>query len=397
MGVMTNHGTPPQPASALPAHPQNHDVVIIGGGAAGLNAAVVLGRARRSVVVVDGGQPRNAPADGVHGFLTREGLPPAELVRLGQDEARSYGAKIVAGQVVTTKRTPFGFTVTLEDGRTLSGRRLLVATGLIDELPELPGLQERWGRDVLHCPYCHGWEVRDQTIGILGTGPRSVHQALLFRQWSSDVTLFLHGSMLDPDGGISEEHGPTEAEWEQLAARGITVVIGPVANLEVQDDVLAGVRLASGRVIPLQALVVGPTFTARAGFLAGLGIAATPHPMGVGTHLESDEMGRVLAAGTVVPGVWSAGNANNLMAQVVVSAAAGLGAATAINADLVMEEVARAVTAYRQPFSAAVEARNSTAVLGDRRHGLVPVPVPVPVPTLTDTATDRVTDAGFTR
>jgi thioredoxin reductase len=371
---MTNHGISPQSDSPLPTPSQTADVVIIGGGAAGLSAAVVLGRARRSVVVVDGGQPRNAPADGVHSFLTRDGVSPAELIRLGQDEARSYGAAILTAQVVTTERTPDGFTVTLDDGSTRSARRLLIATGLVDELPDVPGLQERWGRDVLHCPYCHGWEVQDQAIGILGTGPMSVHQALLFRQWSDDVTLILHGDMLNADGELSEERGPTEYEWEQLAARGISVVIGPVASLDVHIDALAGVRLSSGRLIPLQALVVAPTFTARTGFLAGLGLASVPHPMGVGSHLESDEMGRVLKDGVVVPGVWAAGNATNLMAQVVVSAAAGLGAATAINADLILEEVAAAVAEYRQPFSAVAEARNTTAVLGDRRHGIVPTP-----------------------
>lgn len=363
---MTSHDT------LVPPRPQAYDVIIIGAGAAGLSAAVVLGRARRSVVVVDGGQPRNAPADGVHSFLTRDGISPAELGRLGQDEARSYGADFIAGQAVDSRRSPHGFAVTLEDGRTVFGRRLLVATGLVDELPAVPGLGERWGRDVLHCPYCHGWEVRDQAIGVLGTGPSSVHQALHFRQWSPNITLFLHGDMVDATGAISDQHGPTEAEWEQLAARGISVVIGPVVGLDVRQDALAGVRLASGRLFPVQALVVAPRFTARAGFLTGLGLAATPHPLGVGTQLDSDETGRALSGGAVVPGVWAAGNVTNLMAQVVVSASAGLGAATAINADLITEEVASAVAAYRQPFSAVAEARNNARVLGDRRHGVVP-------------------------
>lgn len=361
---MTTKTPPPR------SHPPTYDVVIIGGGAAGLSAAVVLGRARRSVIVIDGGEPRNAPAAGVHSFLTRDGMSPADLVRIGQDEARSYAAEVVAGRAVTSARSRDGFTVTLADGTAVTGRRILVATGLVDELPDVPGLAARWGRDVLHCPYCHGWEVRDQAIGILGTGPMAVHQALLFRQWSSNITLFLHGSMLDSAGGISEENGPTEAEWEQLAARGIGVVIGPVESLDVRDEALAGVRLASGRTIPLQALVVAPTFTARTGFLSGLGLASSPHPMGVGSYLDSDDTGRVLSDGAIVPGVWAAGNATNLMAQVVVSAAAGLGVAVAINADLIAAEVDSAVAAYRQPFSAAVEARNSSTVLGDRRHGL---------------------------
>jgi thioredoxin reductase len=354
------------------SHPQPkpYDVVIIGGGAAGLSAAVVLGRARRTVVVVDGGEPRNGPADGVHSYLTRDGISPQELVRTGRDEARSYGATVVSGRAVDSRRVSDGFTVTLDDGTVVTGRRLVVASGLVDELPDVPGLATRWGRDVLHCPYCHGWEVRDQAIGILGTRAMSVHQALLFRQWSSNITLILHGDMLDADGGISEQNGPTEAEWEQLAARGISVVIGPVAGLDVRDDTLAGVRLASGRLIPLQALVVGPTFSARTGFLAGLGLSATPHPMGVGSYLATDDTGRVLSNGTVVPGVWAAGNASDLMAQVVVSAAAGLGVAVMVNADLIAEELDRAVVAYREPFSAAAEARNSSTVLGDRRHGL---------------------------
>jgi thioredoxin reductase len=187
---------------------------------------------------------------------------------------------------------------------------------------------------------------------------------------SSTVTLFLHTPMLDAGGAISEQNGPTEAEWEQLAARGIAVVIGPVASLDVQDDTLAGVRLASGRMIPLQALVVAPTFTARTTFLAGLGLTSSPHPLGVGTYLDSDDTGRVLRNGAVVPGVWAAGNATNLMAQVAVSAAAGLGVAVGINAGLIAEEVESAVASHRQPFSAAAEARNSSTVLGDRRHGI---------------------------
>jgi thioredoxin reductase len=367
---MTTLDAPADHLSTVPLRPLIYDVVIIGGGAAGLSAAVALGRARRSVAVVDGGQPRNAPAAGVHNYLTRDGLSPLELVRLGQDEARSYGARVVPGEVIDTRRTPDGFTVSLADGATVSGRRLLIATGLVDELPDVPGLAERWGKDVLHCPYCHGWEVRDHRIGILGTGPMSVHQALLFRQWSSNITLFLHGNMLDPTGTVSDTLGPTETEWEQLAARGIRVVIGPVAGLDVRDDALAGVRLASGRVFPVQALVVAPTFTARTAFLGGLLLRAVPHPLGVGSYLDSDESGHLVQDGDVIPGVWAAGNSTNLMAQVVVSAAAGLSVAAGINADLLAEDTAVAVAEYRRPFSASAEARNSATVLGDRRHGV---------------------------
>jgi len=161
-----------------------YDVVVIGGGAAGLSGALTLARSRRSVLVIDAGEPRNAPAAGVHGFLTRDGMNPQALLEVGRAEVRGYGGHIVDGRVTSASRNGDSFTVSLADGRAVSARRLLVTTGLLDELPEVSGLRERWGRDVLHCPYCHGWEVRDQAVGVLGTGPRAVHQALLFgRRW----------------------------------------------------------------------------------------------------------------------------------------------------------------------------------------------------------------------
>ena len=167
-----------------------YDVVVVGGGAAGLNGALMLGRSRRSVLVIDAGEPRNAPAHGVHGLLGREGMPPAELLARGRDEVRSYGGHLVTGEVTGAVREGDGFAVSLVGGRVVHARRLLVTTGLVDELPDVPGLRERWGRDVLHCPYCHGWEVRDRAIGVLATTARSMHQALLFRQLSADVTYF---------------------------------------------------------------------------------------------------------------------------------------------------------------------------------------------------------------
>jgi thioredoxin reductase len=162
-----------------------YDVVVIGGGAAGLSGALTLARARRSVLVVDAGSPRNAPAEGVHGFLTRDGITPAELVAIGRQEVARYGAEVVVGEAVAARREGDGFEVTLGDGTSVGARRLLVTTGLVDELPDVAGVRERWGKDVVHCPYCHGWEVRDQAIGVLGTSARAAHQALLFRQWSN--------------------------------------------------------------------------------------------------------------------------------------------------------------------------------------------------------------------
>jgi thioredoxin reductase len=308
-----------------------YDVVVIGGGAAGLSAGLVLGRARRSVLVVDAGSPRNAPAAGVHGFLTRDGSPPSELLGVGRAEVERYGGRVIRATARTARRTDDGFRVTLDDGTSMEARRLLVTTGLTDELPDVPGLHDRWGRDVLHCPYCHGWEVRDRPVGILATGPLATHQALLFRQWTPDVLFFSHTAP-----------ALTDAQAEELAARGIGVVPGRVESVVVADDRLTGVRLQDGTVVAREALVVAPRFVARSEVLASLGLRPTPHPRGIGEHIAADPTGL-----TAVPGVWVAGNATDLAAQVVTAASQGVVAAAAINADLVAEETRQAVAAYR--------------------------------------------------
>jgi thioredoxin reductase/SAM-dependent methyltransferase len=308
----------------------SYDAVVVGGGASGLNGAMMLARSRRQVAVVDAGAPRNAPADGVHGLLGHDGLPPAELLQRGRAEVRRYGGHVVTGEVTGAARDEDGFTVTLADGSSTRARRLLVTTGLVDVLPDLPGVRERWGRDVLHCPYCHGWEVRDQAIAILGSGPMSVHQALLFRQLSEDVTFFVHDLSLDHE------------QAEQLVARGIRVVEGAVASLEVEADRLAGVRMRDDALVACDVVVVASRMVARAGFLDALGLRTVEHASGAGEHVPADPTGR-----TDVPGVWVAGNVTDLSAQVGAAAAAGALAGAQINADLVMEETTRAVEARR--------------------------------------------------
>jgi len=350
-----------------------YDVVVVGGGPAGLSAALALGRARRSVLVIDAGAPRNAPAGHVHNYLGREGVAPGELLAAGRTEVALYGGTVATGTITSAERVGSadaddGFRVRLEGGQTVLARRLLVTTGLVDELPAVPGVAERWGRDVLHCPYCHGWEVRDQALGILGTGPMAVHQALLFRQWSPDVTLFLHTA---PE--------PTEEQWEQLAARGIEVVDSEVAALEVTDDRLSGVRLGSGQVFPRQAVVIAPTFMARSDLLTTLGVSAAEERVGdyvLGSAVPADAFGA-----TGAPGVWVAGNVTDLRGQVIGSAAAGLNTGAAVNADLIAEDTRRAVAArreHREPalavadaFSPQAERGNCERVLGQRRHALV--------------------------
>jgi thioredoxin reductase len=309
-----------------------YDVVVVGGGAAGLSAALILGRARRSVLVVDAGEPRNAPAAHMQGYPSRDGMPPAEFLAAVRAEVAGYGGELVRDRV--TAAVPDGggeFDVALASGGRVHARRLVVATGLVDELPDVPGVAERWGRDVIHCPYCHGYEVRDRAIGVLYSPAAGIHQALLFSQLSDDVTLFL--------GGTDEDALP-DSDWQYLAAAGVSVVSGPVGGLVVKDDALAGVRLADGREFAREVVVVAPRMVPRDSLLTALGAATKETPAGFFTAV--DPMGL-----TSVPGVWAAGNATGPAEQVVNAASAGYRAGTAINADLLMTDLGDTVDRRR--------------------------------------------------
>ncbi|GIF62930.1 putative FAD-dependent pyridine nucleotide-disulphide oxidoreductase [Asanoa ishikariensis] len=300
---------------------ETYDVIIVGGGPAGLAGALTLARARRSVLVVDNGTPRNAAAGHVHNFLTRDGTPPAELLAIGRAEVEGYGATFATGTATGAKATADSFTLTLDDGRTFKARRLLVTTGLADELPDIPGLAGRLGSDVLHCPYCHGWEVRDQAIGIIATTAAVAHVALLWRQWSADVTVVLNG-----------QPAPTGQDAALLAARGITLVDDRVTALDPDRTA----HLAGGATLTPDVWVVPTRMTARDDLLTDLGVETGPVLMGdieVGVAVKADANGA-----TSVPGVWVAGNVTDLRAQVIVSAAAGLNAGAMINADLAMAD-----------------------------------------------------------
>lgn len=326
------------------------DVVVVGGGAAGLSAGLTLARARRSVTVVDAGQPRNAPATAVHGLLGHEGVSPAELLDRGRKEVRDHGGEILAGEVVEVTCTTYGFTVSLRDGGVLHARRLLIATGLVDQLPDLPGVREQWGRGVLHCPYCHGWEVRDRRLGILGTDPMAVHKAMLFSQWSSDLALFAHDLELDPQ------------DRAKLDALGVRIVPGRLSGLEVVDDRLTGVQLDDGTVVELDAVVVSTRMVARAEAFAGIGIEPTVHS--AGAFIETDQFGA-----TAVPGVWAAGNSSDIAAQVGAAAAAGALAAQHINTDLLMKDLEQAVTdAVSTPVEPGVDDGHGDGHAFDREY-----------------------------
>ncbi len=308
---------------------------MIGGGAAGLSAAVTLGRALRSVVVIDAGAPRNAPAHGVHGFLGREGMSPFDLLTIGRTEAESYGATIIDAEAITVRQLTEGFEVVLANGRQVLGRRLLLTTGLVDALPAIPGLADQWGTGVVHCPYCHGYEFRGQRIGVLGTNPMAVDEAQLLRQWSKDITLFLNDTV-----------APTQKEWDKLAARSIRAVAGAVTSVNAMDGALTGVTVKGGASFDLQALVVGPKMEVRAGLLESLGLTAQEHPSGMASFIDTDHTGT-----TAVPGVYAAGNVSNIAAQVVMAAAEGTMVGMTINAHLIEEETTWALEGRVGPFS----------------------------------------------
>ena len=277
--------------------PDIHDAVIIGGSWAGLSAAMQLARARRRVLIVDAGNPRNRFAHHAHGFLGQDGRPPAEIRDAARAQVLAYPtAELRQDQATHAQAEGDGFVVRLASGGTIRARRLVLATGVIDELPDVPGVRERWGVTVLHCPYCHGYEVAGQRLGVLATTPHSVHQALLLPDWSSDVTLFTNGVV-----------APDETERAKLAARGVRIDARAVESL-VSDgksrDSLAitGVRVAGGEVVPIEALFVGPRTRIASPLAEQLGCALDEGPSGLFVRTTPRKE-------TTVPGVFAAGDA----------------------------------------------------------------------------------------
>lgn len=315
------------------------DVVVIGGGPAGLSAALTLGRARRSVLVIDSGEPRNLPAAHAHNYLTSEGMPPLEILRQGRAEVAGYGGRFIRSRVTAATRADDRFVVSTADGREVRARRIMLATGLRDELPEVTGLAEHWGTSVLHCPYCHGWEVADRRIAVIGTGAVSVHQVLMWRQWTDRLTFVLHDAPM-PDAVV----------LEQLAARGVAVVEARALAVLERDGALTGIRTSDGGTVDCDAVVVGAKVHARLDGLDGLGLVVSDFVMmgaSMGTYLAVDAMGA-----TDVPGVFAAGNVTDPAAQVISSAAAGVKTGAAVNMSLIAAETEAAVDAARQ-FRAA--------------------------------------------
>ena len=271
----------------------------------------------------------------MHNFLSRDGMNPLELLKAGRAELVKYGVEVVKARALDSRRSDLGFTVTLDNGMDVSARRLILASGLRDQLPNIAGLAQHWGRDVLHCPYCHGWEVKDQRLGVVDSA-MAMHQAPMFTQWSKQVTLFK-----DPHKVLTAE------ESEQLEALGVEVVEASVTAVLGEPGSLHGVELSDGTQRGLDALVVMPNFDVDVSCVKSLGLVTQEHVSGIGRHVSADELGQ-----STVPGLWLAGNVANPMAQVIMAAADGLGVGAKVNADLMQEEFAQKVEQLRQEKAA---------------------------------------------
>jgi thioredoxin reductase (NADPH) len=285
------------------------DVIIVGGSFAGQAAAIQLGRARRRVLLVDAKQPRNRFAESSHGFLCQDGQPPSAIIAMASRQLSKYSTvESFEGLVVDAAAREDGFRVSMEDGTDVAARRLILATGLRDILPDLPGLQERWGTGVLHCPYCHGFELNQQPIGVLATSPMAMHQAMLVPDWGP-TTLFLQ-----------EAFTPTPEQEASLANRGVTLEQTRVEELFGEGRALEGVRLADGRTVPLSGLFVAPQTEPASDLAERLGCAFNDGLLGPVVSVDERQQ-------TTVPGVFAAGDVANPMSNATLAAAAGVMAA----------------------------------------------------------------------
>ena len=299
-----------------------HDAIIIGGSYAGLNAAMQLARARRRVLVIDDNRPRNRFAARAHGVMGRDGVPGSEIAAEARAQVAAYPtATFRRGEVVDARQGACGFEVDLADGGRVTGRRLMLASGVQDILPELPGVKDRWGQTVLHCPYCHGYEIGGGPIGVLGAGPMSVHQAVMVAEWGQ-VVLFLDGK-LEPDAD----------QARMLARRGVIVEATPVTALEGQGAALDGARLADGRLIPLKAVFVGPRLRLNGDLAQSLGCEIEDTPLG--QMIRTDDLKQ-----TTIPGVFAAGDAARMMSNVTLAAADGVMAGIGLHRSLIEEDAA---------------------------------------------------------
>lgn len=300
-----------------------YDALIVGGGPAGLSAALVLGRARRRVLVLDSGQPRNALSPAAHSVFTRDGTPPSELLRLGREDLRHYdGVEIREAEVTEVEpREKGGFSATLAGSSRVCGRKLLLATGMREKLPQIEGMQELWGTGVLHCPYCHGWEVRDLPLALYANGDFAMHFAGILRGWSHDLVVCSHGPAY-----LGEEDRRKLARFRIGLKE--EVIVRLEGNPECKEGSLERIVFADGSALARRALFVRLPQRQFSPLAESLGCALNDR-----NQVKTDANGR-----TSVPGVFAAGDLSRPLQQVMTAAVDGTTAGMAINYDLLMEE-----------------------------------------------------------
>ena len=297
-----------------------YDVIIVGGSVAGLSAALILGRSLRDVLVIDSGEPCNRQTPHSHSFMTRDGVPPAQLAALAREQALAYPTVgLLSDKVVAISRESDGFSLTTEQTQQFTTRKILLATGVYDIMPDIEGFAECWGRSVLHCPYCHGYEVKNEPLGVLINGDHTAEYAGLIQHWSGNLTLFTNGlATFD------------ETQRTALQNLGVPFIETPLVSIDHQNGMMTAIQLQDGSQVPLSALF-GPVPTRQHADLAQqLGCEFTPAGL-----IAVSAFGE-----TNVPGVFAAGDNSSPMRQLVAASAAGSTAGTFLNRELVNESIA---------------------------------------------------------
>jgi thioredoxin reductase len=296
-----------------------HDAIIVGGSFAGLSAAMQLARANRSVCVLDTGTPRNRFAATSHGFFGQDGMRPSEMIANARDKVAAYPrVRFLDLPAIGAAINEGGFTVDVAGGERLSAQKLVLAFGLTDRLPDIPGIQERWGQTVLHCPYCHGYEFLNRQLGVLSVSPLSTHQAALIPDWGP-TTFFLNGGEI-----------PDDETGARLAARNVAIEVAPVIGLEGDAPGLAGVRLADGRFVEIAALYLGPRTSFQSRIAEELGCALEDGPFGAVIRTDATKM-------TNIPGVYAAGDVARPMHNATLASADGVLAGASLHQALVFD------------------------------------------------------------
>jgi len=298
-----------------------HDAIVIGGSFAGLSAAIQIARARRSVCVIDAGRPRNRFAAASHGFFSRDGSDPRAMIASARAQVQRYPtAQTIVGEAETAHVTPGGFKVAVKGGETLTAAKLVLAFGVSDVLPEVPGLAERWGKSVLHCPYCHGFEYAGGRLGVLYATPMSAHQGLLIADWGP-TTLYLNGNE------------PPEDTRAKLAQRDVVIEPASIVALEGSNGGLSSLLLSDGRHAPIDALYVAPRSHFNSQIAEQLGCILDDGPFGL--IIRTDEKKQ-----TTVAGVYAAGDIARAPHNASWAAADGVTAGVFLHQSLVFEPLA---------------------------------------------------------